>query len=177
MAPMLIAHACRGHFRRMPGAPDWRCQRLAAARVSVMKVLMRSKQVRRGGAYTIAMGEFPLDLGCLGGLAAFCGCNPWNRMVAAEAGFTIDRPSLPAWALRASTSVVAPRIRTHLLWPTPLPRTLEAIGPNDVDCSAAELPNTICRFNPDPQRESAVMSTVSNSILSRSLQDRQLLCR
>ena len=117
--------------------------RLAAARVSFAVFEARG---RIGGrAYTIADAPFPLDLGC--GWLHSADRNPWTR-IAAEARFTIDR-TLPAWGTQSfALGFSAEDQDAFALASRRFHGRFEAIGPNDADCSAAELLEPDCRFNP-----------------------------
>src|ERR1700730_8291710 len=117
--------------------------RLAATRVS-FKVL-EARNRAGGRAYTVTDGAFPLDLGC--GWLHSADRNPWTR-IAAEAGFTIDK-TLPAWDTQSfDIGFSAEDQAGFALASRRFHERLEAIGRNDVDCSAAELLEPDCRFNP-----------------------------
>jgi monoamine oxidase len=135
--------------------------RLAAARVSFSVFEARDRV--GGRAYTIADAPFPIDLGC--GWLHSADRNPWTR-IAAEAGFTIDR-ILPAWGTQSfDLGFSAEDQDAFALASRRFHDRFEAIGPNDADCSAAELLEPDCRFNPLLNAVSSYV-TVSNSILSR----------
>jgi monoamine oxidase len=117
--------------------------RLAAARVSFTVLEARGRV--GGRAYTIADAPFPLDLGC--GWLHSADRNPWTR-IAAEAGFTIDR-TLPAWGTQSfDLGFSAEDQAAFALSSLHFHDRFEAMGPNDTDCSAAELLEFNCRFNP-----------------------------
>jgi monoamine oxidase len=135
--------------------------RLAAASVSF--AVFEARDRVGGRAYTIADAPFPLDLGC--GWLHSADRNPWTR-IAAEAGFTIDR-TLPAWGTQSfglgfsaedqAGFAVASR-RFH--------ERLEAIGSNHTDCSAAELLEPDCRFNPLLNAVSSYVNGVELNLVS-----------
>jgi monoamine oxidase len=117
--------------------------RLAAARVSFAVLEARGRV--GGRAYTIADAPFPLDLGC--GWLHSADRNPWTR-IAAEAGCTIDK-TLPAWGTQSFDLGFSGEDQAGFaLASRHFHERLEAIGPNDADCSAAELLAPDCRFNP-----------------------------
>jgi monoamine oxidase len=117
--------------------------RLAAARVSFTVFEARGRV--GGRAYTVADTPFPLDLGC--GWLHSADRNPWTR-IAAEAGFTINR-SLPAWGTQSfDLGFSAEDQVAFALASRRFHDRFEAIGPNDADCSAADLLEPDCRFNP-----------------------------
>jgi monoamine oxidase len=117
--------------------------RLAAARVSFAVLEARGRV--GGRAYTIVNSPFPLDLGC--GWLHSADRNPWTR-IAAESRFTIDR-TLPAWGTQSfDLGFSAEDQDAFALASRRFHERLEAIGPNDADCSAAELLEPDCRFNP-----------------------------
>jgi monoamine oxidase len=117
--------------------------RLAAARVSFTVLEARG---RAGGrAYTVTEGAFPLDLGC--GWLHSADRNPWTQ-IAADAGYTIDR-TLPRWGAQSfDLGFSAEDQAGFALASRRFHERLEAIGCNDTDCSAAELLEPDCRFNP-----------------------------
>jgi monoamine oxidase len=117
--------------------------RLAAARVSFAVFEARGRV--GGRAYTIADEPFPLDLGC--GWLHSADRNPWTR-IAAAAGFIVDR-TLPAWGTQSfDLEFSAEDQDAFALASRRFHDRFEAIGPNDADCSAAELLEPDCRFNP-----------------------------
>ncbi|MGB6326256.1 MAG: NAD(P)/FAD-dependent oxidoreductase [Methylocella sp.] len=117
--------------------------RLAAARISF--AIFEARGRVGGRAYTIAGAPFPLDLGC--GWLHSADRNPWTR-IAAEAGFTIDK-TLPAWGSQSfDLGFSAEDQDAFALASRRFHDRIEAIGPNDADCSAAELLEPDCRFNP-----------------------------
>ena len=117
--------------------------RLATARVSFNVFEARG---RAGGrAHTVTEEEFPLDLGC--GWLHSADRNPWTQ-IAADAGFTIDR-TLPAWGTQSfDLGFTAVDQDAFALASRRFHERLEAIDPNDTDCTAAELLEPDCRFNP-----------------------------
>jgi monoamine oxidase len=117
--------------------------RLAAARASFIVLEARS---RAGGrAYTVTDGAFPLDLGC--GWLHSADRNPWTR-IAAEAGFTIDK-TLPAWGTQSFGLGFSAADQAGFAFAYGrFDERRAAIGPNGTDCSAAELLEPDCRFNP-----------------------------
>ncbi|MFZ3327492.1 MAG: FAD-dependent oxidoreductase [Methylocella sp.] len=135
--------------------------RLAAARVSFAVFEARG---RIGGrAYTIADAPFPLDLGC--GWLHSADRNPWTR-IAAEAGFTIDR-TLPAWGTQSfDFGFSAEDQDAYALASRRFHDRFEAIGPNDADCSAAELLEPNCRFNPLLNAVSSYVNGVELNLVS-----------
>jgi monoamine oxidase len=117
--------------------------RLAAARISFAVLEARGRV--GGRPYTVADALFPLDLGC--GWLHSADRNPWTR-IAAEAGFTIDR-TLPAWGTQSfDLGFSAEDQDAFALASRRFHDRFEAIGPNDADCSAVELLEPDCRFNP-----------------------------
>jgi monoamine oxidase len=135
--------------------------RLAAARVSLKVLEARNRS--GGRAYTIADGAFPLDLGC--GWLHSADRNPWTRIVA-EAGFTIDR-TLPAWGTQSfDLGFSAEDQDAFALASRRFHERLEAIGPNDADCSAAELLEPDCRFNPLLNAVSSYVNGVELNLVS-----------
>ena len=135
--------------------------RLAAARVSFTVFEARGRV--GGRAYTIADTPFPLDLGC--GWLHSADRNPWTQ-IAAEAGFTIDR-TLPAWGTQSfdlgfsaedqdAFALASRRFHDHI----------GAIGPTMLTAAQQSFSNPIAALILSSMR-SALMSTVSNSILSR----------
>src|ERR1700730_3805835 len=117
---------------------------LAAARISFMVFEARGRV--GGRAYTIAdNAPFPLDLGC--GWLHSADRNPWTR-IAAETGFTIDK-TLPAWGSQSFNLGFSAEDQTAFaLASRRFHERREAVGPKDTDCSAAELLEPDCRFNP-----------------------------
>ncbi len=135
--------------------------RLAAARVSFAVFEARGRV--GGRAYTIAEPPFPLDLGC--GWLHSADHNPWTR-IAAEAGFTIDR-TLPAWGTQSfDLGFSAEDQAGFALASRRFHERLEAIGPNDADCSAAELLEPDCRFNPLLNAVSSYVNGVELNLVS-----------
>lgn len=117
--------------------------RLAAARISFTVFEARGRV--GGRAYTVADTPFPLDLGC--GWLHSADHNPWTR-IAAEAGFTIER-TLPAWGTQSfDLGFSAEDQIAFALASRRFHERRDAIGPDDTDCSAAELLEPDCRFNP-----------------------------
>jgi monoamine oxidase len=135
--------------------------RLAAARVSFTVFEARGRV--GGRAYTIADAPFPLDLGC--GWLHSADRNPWTR-IAAEAGFTIDR-TLPAWGTQSFyLGFSAEDQDAFALASRRFQDRFEAIGPNDADCSAADLLEPDCRFNPLLNAVSTYVNGVELSLVS-----------
>ena len=135
--------------------------RLAAARVSFAVFEARGRV--GGRAYTIADAPFPLDLGC--GWLHSADRNPWTR-IAAEAGFTIDR-TLPAWGTQSfDLGFSAEDQAAYALASRRFHDRFEAIGPNDADCSAAELLEPDCRFNPLLNAVSSYVNGVELNLVS-----------
>jgi monoamine oxidase len=135
--------------------------RLAAARVSFAVLEARGRV--GGRAYTIADAPFPLDLGC--GWLHSADRNPWTR-IAAEAGFTIDR-TLPAWSTQSfDLGFSAEDQDAFALASRRFHDRFEAIGPNDADCSAAELLEPDCRFNPLLNAVSSYVNGVELNLVS-----------
>jgi monoamine oxidase len=135
--------------------------RLAAARVSFAVFEARGRV--GGRAYTIADAPFPLDLGC--GWLHSADRNPWTR-IAAEAGFTIDR-TLPAWGTQSfDLGFSAEDQDAFALASRRFHERFEAIGPNDADCSAAELLEPDCRFNPLLNAVSSYVNGVELNLVS-----------
>jgi monoamine oxidase len=135
--------------------------RLAAARVSFAVLEARGRV--GGRAYTIADAPFPLDLGC--GWLHSADRNPWTR-IAAEAGFTIDRTP-PAWGTQSFDLGFSAEDQTGFaLASRRFHERLEAIGPNGADCSAAELLEPNCRFNPLLNAVSSYVNGVELNLVS-----------
>jgi len=135
--------------------------RLAAARVSFAVLEARGRV--GGRAYTIADAPFPLDLGC--GWLHSADRNPWTR-IAAEAGFTIDR-TLPAWGTQSfDLGFSAEDQDAFALASRRFHDRFEAIGTNDADCSAAELLEADCRFNPLLNAVSSYVNGVELNLVS-----------
>ena len=135
--------------------------RLAAARVSFTVFEARGRV--GGRAYTIADTPFPLDLGC--GWLHSADRNPWTQ-IAAEAGFTIDR-TLPAWGTQSfDLGFSAEDQDAFALASRRFHDRFEAIGPNDADCSAAELLEPDCRFNPLLNAVSTYVNGVELDLIS-----------
>ena len=135
--------------------------RLAAARVSFAVFEARGRV--GGRAYTIADAPFPLDLGC--GWLHSADRNPWTR-IAAEAGFTIDR-TLPAWSTQSfDLGFSAEDQDAFALASRCFHDRFEAIGPNNSDCSAAELLEPDCRFNPLLNAVSSYVNGVELDLIS-----------
>ncbi len=135
--------------------------RLAAARVSFIVFEARGRV--GGRAYTIADAPFPLDLGC--GWLHSADRNPWTR-IAAEAGCTIDK-TLPAWGTQSfDLGFGAEDQAAFALASRRFDERFEAIGPNDADCSAAELLELDCRFNPLLNAVSSYVNGVELNLVS-----------
>jgi monoamine oxidase len=135
--------------------------RLAATRVSFTVFEARGRV--GGRAYTVADAPFPLDLGC--GWLHSADRNPWTR-IAAEAGFTIDR-TLPAWSTQSfDLGFSAEDQAAFALASRRFHDLLEAISPNDSDCSAAELLEPDCRFNPLLNAVSSYVNGVELNLVS-----------
>jgi monoamine oxidase len=135
--------------------------RLAATRVSFTVFEARGRV--GGRAYTVADAPFPLDLGC--GWLHSADRNPWTR-IAAEAGFTIDR-TLPAWGTQSfDLGFSAEDQDAFALASRRFHERFEAIGPNDADCSAAELLEPDCRFNPLLNAVSSYVNGVELNLVS-----------
>jgi monoamine oxidase len=117
--------------------------RLAAGRVSF--TLLEARSRAGGRAYTVTDGMFPLDLGS--GWLHSADRNPWTR-IAAEAGFTIDK-TLPLWGTQSFDLGFSAEDQSGFgVASRSFHERLEAIGRNATDCSAAELLEPDCRFNP-----------------------------
>jgi monoamine oxidase len=135
--------------------------RLAAARVSF--AVFEARDRVGGRAYTIANAPFPLDLGC--GWLHSADRNPWTQ-IAAEAGFKIDR-TLPAWGTQSfDLGFSAEDQDAFALASRRFHDRFEAIGPNDADCSAAELLEPDCRFNPLLNAVSSYVNGVELNLVS-----------
>jgi monoamine oxidase len=135
--------------------------RLSAARVSFAVFEARGRV--GGRAYTIADAPFPLDLGC--GWLHSADRNPWTR-IAAEAGFIVDR-TLPAWGTQSfDLEFSAEDQDAFALASRRFHDRFEAIGPNDADCSAAELLEPDCRFNPLLNAISSYVNGVELNLVS-----------
>jgi len=135
--------------------------RLAAARVSFAVFEARGRV--GGRAYTIADAPFPFDLGC--GWLHSADRNPWAR-IAAEAGFTVDR-TLPAWGTQSfDLGFSAEDQAAFALASRRFHDSLEAIGPDDADCSAVELLEPDCRFNPLLNAVSSYVNGVELNLVS-----------
>jgi monoamine oxidase len=135
--------------------------RLAAARVSFSVFEARDRV--GGRAYTIADAPFPIDLGC--GWLHSADRNPWTR-IAADTGFTIDR-TLPAWGTQSiDLGFSAEDQDAFALASRHFHDRFEAIGPNDADCSAAELLEPDCRFNPLLNAVSSYVNGVELNLVS-----------
>jgi len=135
--------------------------RLAAARVSFTVLDARGRV--GGRAYTIAGPPFPLDLGC--GWLHSADRNPWTR-IAAEAGFAIDR-TVPSWGTQSlDLGFSAEDQDAFALASRRFHERLEAIGPNDADCSAAELLEPDGRFNPLLNAVSSYVNGVELNLVS-----------
>src|SRR3984893_786520 len=136
--------------------------RLAAPRVS-FKVL-EARNRAGGRAYTVTDGAFPLDLGC--GWLHLADRNPWTR-IAAEAGVTIHDKPPPAWGTQSFDLGFSVEDQAGFaLASRRFHERLEAIGPNDVDCSAAELLEPDCRFNPLLNAVSSYVNGVALNLVS-----------
>jgi monoamine oxidase len=135
--------------------------RLAAARVSFAVLEARGRV--GGRAYTVADAAFPLDLGC--GWLHSADRNPWTR-IATEAGFTIDR-TLPAWGTQSfDLGFSAEDQAAFALASRRFHYRFEAIDPNAADCSAAELLEPDCRFNPLLNAVSSYVNGVELNLVS-----------
>jgi len=135
--------------------------RLAAARVSFTVLEARNRV--GGRAYTSADAPFPLDLGC--GWLHSADRNPWTQ-IAAEAGFTIDK-TVPGWGTQSfDLEFSAEDQAGFALASRRFHERLEAIGPNDPDCSAAELLEPDCRFNPLLDAVSSYVNGVELNLIS-----------
>jgi monoamine oxidase len=135
--------------------------RLASAAVSF--AVLEARERAGGRAYTVPKAGFPFDLGC--GWLHSADRNPWTR-IAAESGFTIDKTD-PAWGKQSfglgfsqddqEAFAMASR-RFH--------ERLEALRPHETDCSAAELLEPDCRFNPLLNAISSYINGVELDLLS-----------
>ena len=105
---------------------------------------------------------FPLDLGCGAGIRPIVIHGPaW-----AEAGFTIDR-TLPPWGAQSfDLGFSAEDQDAFALASRRFHDRFEAIGPNDADCSAAELLEPDCRFNPLLNAVSTYVNGVELNLVS-----------
>jgi monoamine oxidase len=135
--------------------------RLAAARVSF--TVLEARNRAGGRAYTVPEGAFPFDLGC--GWLHSADRNPWTQ-IAAEAGFTIDKTD-PAWGIQSfNLGFSAEDQASFALASRCFHERLEAIGPSDADCSAGELLEPDCRFNPLLNAVSSYVSGVELDLVS-----------
>jgi monoamine oxidase len=117
--------------------------RLAAAGVSF--TVLEARRRAGGRACTVTDGIFPLDLGC--GWLHSADRNPWTR-IAAQAGFTIDKTA-PAWGTQSFDLGFSSEDQAEFALASRLfHERRKALGPNDSDCSAAQLLASDCRFNP-----------------------------
>jgi monoamine oxidase len=135
--------------------------RLASAGVSFTVIEARS---RAGGrAYTVLNGAFPFDLGC--GWLHSADRNPWTR-IAAKAGFTIDK-SDPAWGKQSfGLGFSQDDQEAFALASRRFHERLEALEPDGTDCSAAEILESDCRFNPLLNAISSYVNGVELDLLS-----------
>jgi monoamine oxidase len=135
--------------------------RLAAARLFF--IVLEARDRPGGRAYTVNAGAFPLDLGC--GWLHSADRNPWTR-IAAEAGFTIDKAD-PAWGTQSCDLGFSREEQDAFALASRYFRArLEAIGPNGADCSAAELLEPGCRFNPLLNSVSSYVNGVELDLVS-----------
>jgi monoamine oxidase len=135
--------------------------RLAAERVSFAVLEARGRV--GGRAYTVADAPFPLDLGC--GWLHSADRNPWTR-IAANAGYTIDR-TLPAWSTQSfDLGFSAESQAAFALASRRFHERREAIGPSDGDCSATDLLEPDCRFNPLLNAVSSYVNGVELNLVS-----------
>jgi monoamine oxidase len=115
------------------------------ARAGLSTVILEALPRLGGRAWTQQAAGVPLDLGC--GWLHSADRNPWTR-IAAEAGFTIEKTA-PAWGTQSfDLGFSAEDQADFALASRRFQERLEAIGHGDADCSAAELLEPDCRFNP-----------------------------
>jgi monoamine oxidase len=116
-----------------------------------------------GRAYTVLNGAFPFDLGC--GWLHSADRNPWTR-IGAESGFTIDKTD-PAWGKQSfGPGFSQDDQEAFALASRRFHERLEALEPDGTDCSAAELLEPDCRFNPLLNAVSSYVSGVELDLLS-----------